>query len=659
MSIFKRQFKKAGVEDSVADADRHSLFMHVSDIGWEMRFTDKNGEEVAERRHEDCSLLKVKKPDRMEAIFGRAVKSIKRSDRRRIGSIRILLSDQATIFLDDVGGELQSAGPDTIRKTAERQLNCRSASYGISELSGAGGSKSLYGMVDASVLRNMMHLLGDLAPKVVDIAPAADVLMRQAAGLGLPNCALLMDGYNAKLMFTDMANDCAVVRTLPIGVMSLPAAVAQHTRVNLKKAQSGLEKRDIIATLDMTDDGSNTDQRLSKSPFYDAMAPLLYDLKREIEATLRYVTDQRFGQLPEKIEVFGEFSKVNGLMSWLGSNLEIPIEPSQQDILSLFMAQDTTSVMNLLTGSEGHLVSIGKTNYSYSQGRFVEDVRKQAADKKKIKGDQTRKGGRGQGRGRSVRRGRGSGAAPDQRGLFGLSFLNFGAKGQADSTQTQSQSVYYLLIAALFFGMMYWAYVTFYEDVLRRHRNARISYEQALQANNTAWRQLGESPSKMNELTLRAQRDLDKVLWSEKMLAIAKHMDDKMWISDVYLVNESTIYNSQSVSARKLTIEGAVLPSTSGHILEIARYISRLTEDRLFMRDFSRVTFEGAAIDTHETAHVVRFTLGAWYDETKVKKVEDKEDNGGPTGKLKKKISRRTNELERVRDGENLDHLVE
>ena len=142
-------------------------------------------------------------------------------------------------------------------------------------------------MVDASVLRNMMLLLGDLAPKGVDIAPTADFLMRQAASLGHPNCALLMDGYNAKLMFTDMANDCAVVRTLPIGVMSLPAAVAQHTRVNLKKAQSGLEKRDIIATLDMTDDGRDADQRLSKSTFFDAMSPLLFDLKRVREATLR------------------------------------------------------------------------------------------------------------------------------------------------------------------------------------------------------------------------------------------------------------------------------------------------------------------------------------------------------------------------------------
>jgi len=56
---------------------------------------------------------------------------------------------------------------------------------------------------------------------------------------------------------------------------------------------------------------------------------------------------------------------------------------------------------------------------------------------------------------------------------------------------------------------------------------------------------------------------------------------------------------------------------------------------------------------------VVKFTLGAWYDKTKVKKLEEKEDSGGPTAKLKKKVNRRTNELERVRDGGSLDHIVE
>ncbi len=118
-----------------------------------------------------------------------------------------------------------------------------------------------------------------------------------------------------------------------------------------------------------------------------------------------------------------------------------------------------------------------------------------------------------------------------------------------------------------------------------------------------------------------------------------------------YLINETATFNAQSISARKLTIEGAVLPSTNGHILEIARYIARLTKDKLFMRDFSRVTFEGAAIDTQEAAHVVKFTLDAWYDETKVVAEVGKGKGGGPTGNLMKKVDSRTEKLESVRDG--------
>ena len=76
------------------------------------------------------------------------------------------------------------------------------------------------------------------------------------------------------------------------------------------------------------------------------------------------------------------------------------------------------------------------------------------------------------------------------------------------------------------------------------------------------------------------------------------------------------------------------------------------------MRDFSHITFEGAAIDTREAAHVVRFTLGAWYDGTKIKDEEPEDQSGKPTGKLKKKINPRTQELERVRDGDDLEHLV-
>jgi hypothetical protein len=647
MNIFKRIIKSPKTQGSTDDGARLSLFLYISDMGWQMQFSGETGAPAGELQSEDCSLLTGTISVRMEAILGRAIKALPKMDRRRIGRIHIMLSDQATVLLDDAGGEFEGANPTALRQMAQRQLNCQSASYCVSKLAMTAGKNYLYGMADAQVLSAMLHQLGDMAPSVVGIAPAAGLLACKAAGLDHPYCALLLDGYNAKIVVTDMVNACVVVRTLPIGIMSLPAAVAQHTRVNLTKAQSGLQQRDIIATLDVANESRDAGQALSKGPFYDAMAPLLRALKREIEDTLRFVTDQRLGRRPAKIEVFGELNKVNGLLNWLNSNLDLPVEAAQQDLFELFTAKDEPSAMNLLTGADGPLVTVGKIKYKFAQDGFVEDVPAPASDID-IGQSPARQGSRRRGpRGRQ----RGGRPSPDQRGLFGLPFLKFQSGGQSQGSQTTPQGLHYVLLAVVFFGALYGAYIAYYADTLRRHSNAKAAYAQALSANEAARRQLNEDPSKMNDPTLRARRDDDKVLWSEKMLALAGHMDDKMWISEVYLVNETATFNAQSISVRKLTIEGAVLPSTDGHILEVARYISRLTEDRLFMRDFSRVTFEGAAIDTQESAHVVRFTLDAWYDETKVEDEVEGGRGGGSTGNLMQKVNSRTNQLEGVRDG--------
>ena len=647
MNIFKRIIKSPKTQGSTDDGARLSLFLYISDMGWQMQISGETGAPAGELQSEDCSLLTGTISVRMEAILGRAIKALPKMDRRRIGRIHIMLSDQATVLLDDAGGEFEGANPTALRQMAQRQLNCQSASYCVSKLAMTAGKNYLYGMADAQVLSAMLHQLGDMAPSVVGIAPAAGLLACKAAGLDHPYCALLLDGYNAKIVVTDMVNACVVVRTLPIGIMSLPAAVAQHTRVNLTKAQSGLQQRDIIATLDVANESRDAGQALSKGPFYDAMAPLLRALKREIEDTLRFVTDQRLGRRPAKIEVFGELNKVNGLLNWLNSNLDLPVEAAQQDLFELFTAKDEPSAMNLLTGADGPLVTVGKIKYKFAQDGFVEDVPAPASDID-IGQSPARQGSKRRGpRGRQ----RGGRPSPDQRGLFGLPFLKFQSGGQSQGSQTTPQGLHYVLLAVVFFGALYGAYIAYYADTLRRHSNAKAAYAQALSANEAARRQLNEDPSKMNDPTLRARRDDDKVLWSEKMLALAGHMDDKMWISEVYLVNETATFNAQSISVRKLTIEGAVLPSTDGHILEVARYISRLTEDRLFMRDFSRVTFEGAAIDTQESAHVVRFTLDAWYDETKVEDEVEGGRGGGSTGNLIQKVNSRTNQLKGVRDG--------
>lgn len=650
MSIFKRKIKKATTPGSVGDEGQRSLFLQVSDMGWQMQFISETGGPDGERRRSDCSLMTGEASGRVEAILGQAIKALSRSDRRRLGRIHLMLSDQATVLLDDAGGEFDGASPDALRRIAARQLNCGSASYCVSELKTKDGVKTLYGMADTSILRTLLHQMDDLAPIVAGITPAVALLTGWAARLDRPYCALYLDAYSAKVMVMDLANNLVVVRTLPIGIMSLPAAVAHYTRVNLAKAQEGLQKRDIIATLEIGQKHDEGAQGLSKGPYHDAMAPLLRALKAEVEATLRYATDQRLGQMPDKIEVFGELEKVSGLVNWLNSNLELPVEPAEQDLFELFITADTPPPMNLLTGAEGSLISVGKTKYRFSQEGFVEDKALPAADINIRRAS----GRRGQGMRDRQRRGgahRGGRGNSDQGGLFGLSLFQSRDGKQSQGGRADPQRLYYLMLSVLFFGLLYWVYISYYEGALGKYRGARIAYEQALLANDTAWRQLKEHRSKSRDPALRARRDDDKVLWSEKMLSIARHMDDKMWITDVYLVNETATYNSQSVSARKLTIEGAVLPSTNGHILEIARYISLLTEDQLFMRDFDRVTFEGAAIDTQETAHVVRFALDAWYDETKVVAGTENGTKRGPTGGLIKKVDRRTEQLEQVRDG--------
>jgi hypothetical protein len=47
----------------------------------------------------------------------------------------------------------------------------------------------------------------------------------------------------------------------------------------------------------------------------------------------------------------------------------------------------------------------------------------------------------------------------------------------------------------------------------------------------------------------------------------------------------------------------------------------------------------------------VRFTLDAWYDETKVEDEMKDGKGGGSTGNLMQKVNSRTNQLESVRDG--------
>ena len=71
------------------------------------------------------------------------------------------------------------------------------------------------------------------------------------------------------------------------------------------------------------------------------------------------------------------------------------------------------------------------------------------------------------------------------------------------------------------------------------------------------------------------------------------------------------------------------------------------------MRDFSQITFEGAAIDATEATHVVKFEINSWYDEAKL--LESNKGGGSATGKTMEKAGKRNKKMNKVQKGDPQD----
>jgi len=101
-------------------------------------------------------------------------------------------------------------------------------------------------------------------------------------------------------------------------------------------------------------------------------------------------------------------------------------------------------------------------------------------------------------------------------------------------------------------------------------------------------------------------------------------------------------------------IQGAVLPSTDGHILQIAQFVERLEEDKQgFMDDFREIVFDGAYLDRGESDAVVRFTIEARYDAKKRQAVASSAPStaGSTLGDTTKKVEERNKAQEQAIGG--------
>ncbi len=180
-----------------------------------------------------------------------------------------------------------------------------------------------------------------------------------------------------------------------------------------------------------------------------------------------------------------------------------------------------------------------------------------------------------------------------------------GSGGGSDANNLLWSVVFFAIVG----GLLFLAYEE-YEEVDKFYGYALGSYEDAVTQNR---RLRGQMKSLQGGRRFGGRGETDKVLWTEKFLAIGKQINNHLWLTDVYLDNAGT--GSGSGSGQILVIKGVAYPSTDGHIFEVANYIERLECDHArFMSDFKEITFEGANIQNDNGVDIIRFKLYAWYD---------------------------------------------
>ena len=686
--FFRRKKPEAQAEDSTRESK--TLYLHIAENGWNARVTGPDGASIGDDEFENVSDPKAEGSDRTEIIIKDAVRHFSKRRLRDVGSIHMLLDEQDVLVIDGKEQSSKAPNPMILRELGSRKLNVEQTTYGTRKfgLSGRREGKSsgwanwdvdakdgdkgeVFAFLESAKLENYLSQLDVAALKLASVVPVVDVLLRRIEALPqVASACIYMADHNTYLAmgFPDMG--MASIRTIPIGIHSFVDAVAKAQSVSAKVALSALSNRDYISSIDFSAQNS-TDENLTSSVYDRALAPLLSKFFGEINSTLEYYSEHRAAGPISCVEIIGALDRVKGIRELFEANIHGAVTFPAEGLLEKFVSHVTQGAANLLSGSDGSLLSVGRTRYSYSENKFVEtevlaQQRAEIETEKSSKVPEGRvsrfRGNKGGRSGSKVKSGsknkdksiKSKGAAPKKEGFLSRARgVGKSAKvgdvrqqGAMDKTARKQDRAGVMLVLLSAFGILYFAWTKF-ESVSIEHLVSVSALQKAIDAGAVNRQEAGKKGTVQSSILPVA----DKVLWSEKFLSLSKNMDRKMWFTDVYLSDEQRDVGGENILSKKLVLEGAVLPSTDGHIKRIANFIERLLEDEeFFMNDFRDITFEGAERDLSESDDVVRFTLDAWYDENKRINLPP----GGGAGKLmgidqmQSNVDKRTEALDKV-----------
>jgi len=374
--------KKQEVQAVENTREANILYLHIAEDGWKARLTGPDGTPLGDDMFKNVSDPKLEGSERTENIIKDAVRQFPKRRLRKVGSIHMLLDDEDLLIIDGKEQKLKAPNPLILRELGARKLNVEQTTYGTRRfgLSGRREGKTsdwaswnvasedgddnkgeVYAFFESAKLENYLSQLDAAALKLTSVVPITDLLLRGVESFPqVPSASIYMADHNTYIAmgFPDMG--MASIRTIPIGVLSVADAVAKAQSVNTKDALTALSNRDYMSSIELNAPKSDEDD-LTRSVYDRALSPLFTRFFGEISDTFEYFSQHRAAGPISSVEIIGALDRINGIRELFKTNVKCTVTFPTEGLLDMFVSHVKQGAANLLSGSDGSLLSVGRT----------------------------------------------------------------------------------------------------------------------------------------------------------------------------------------------------------------------------------------------------------------------------------------------------------
>lgn len=602
-----RQGPRVGKAAEPAVAADVTAEIRIGADGWRLRLRGRESEILSPDQNGRVRLpLELRDASELLKQIGEAIAVIGSEERRRLGAIDLVVSDPQIEILDNrlIRGGMSDR--ESAARLAREVLGREESAFDVCAFGVQNDNdqdRKIIAAMPLDRVRDYLAAAGDLAMRVRCVTPsAADVIAEASAAAGEMAGAIEIGARHTQIVLAEGASGAIVQRVIPLGTVDLAQKLAEVQSLPGADAMQMLAERDMFRR-----QGRDGRQGRSEGAVIGVAERLAADLAQTIED----FAENRLAAPPSRIALSGCVDEVSGLADWLRGRIGVELtEPADRPRI------EGPPPLNLLRGTAEPLIVQGRTRYRFRDEAFVPMEDGETAPKSPIRLNDD-------GPAPGKRRGRTSGKT----------------ENKPDNTARNRRA----LIMAGVAGTGLLAFVA-WENLLapavaKTQRNANalsVTVDRTLSM-RTRLNALLEEHAR--DLRVRSQAS-NKILWTEKFLAISDAMPPGLWLTDTTIIHDERSVGTTDVITTKLKIRGRTMLDDREHLSEVSRFIQRLEGDPRFMSDFRQITFEGMApVD----GRVIAFEVHAWYDENKRKRAAEaeREGAGGAIDGLKRKTDER------------------